>query len=532
MRRSAQVSPARTAHRPCGIRSPSMTGAEQYSQVPYDYRCFAQTQPCRLAFWARLHGIPASAPAAGRVLEVGAGPAVNLLPMLGENPSLQAVALDLHPPSVEAAHAAAVAAGVADRLTAAVHDVGDGPGAFGEQDFVIAHGVYSWVPNEARAALLRAYRQWLAPAGVGYLNFNTRPGNSIRADLRTLLLELTAGETHHAAKVKRARAVVRALERGVVGSSGVNTSVREALAWVNKVSDSILAHDLLGPYSEPTSFLEFARAAEAAGLRVLGASFDDDGSQRLPALVGQLSTELGLAPGETGLLHDTLLGTSYREVLVVRDDAPRAPAAFGGWAAARINFETADGKPAPNVDLKDGVRVHFSGLSGVRASADRALLKAALCELGAAWPAAVPLEELASRGAARLGRELLADEPNNLATAMMELHRARAVDLRVDRPNVAVAVSPTPLVPVSSRLQAPRGMIWSLHHAGITLPTAEGRWLVGAMDGTRTLGELVEAANENAAASGASTTAAKLSAELDSLLPKLQAAGVLANPLA
>jgi len=47
---------------------------------------------------------------------------------------------------------------------------------FGEFDFVVAHGVYSWVPPQVRDSLLNVCSKHLSPHGVGYISYNTFPG--------------------------------------------------------------------------------------------------------------------------------------------------------------------------------------------------------------------------------------------------------------------------------------------------------------------------------------------------------------------
>ncbi len=54
-------------------------------------------------------------------------------------------------------------------------------------DFIVMHGVYSWVGGEARRHILEFIRTKLKPGGVVYLSYNSLPGWSAHAPLRELL---------------------------------------------------------------------------------------------------------------------------------------------------------------------------------------------------------------------------------------------------------------------------------------------------------------------------------------------------------
>ena len=75
------------------------------------------------------------------------------------------------------------------------------PPALGRFDYIIAHGIYSWVPPAARDALFRLAAERLSDHGVMFVSYNVYPGCHVRqaawealhfhvdgiADLRTRL---------------------------------------------------------------------------------------------------------------------------------------------------------------------------------------------------------------------------------------------------------------------------------------------------------------------------------------------------------
>jgi len=50
----------------------------------------------------------------------------------------------------------------------------------GRFDIIMAHGVFSWMPDDARDAMLELCARLLSPNGVLYLNYNAHPGWTVR----------------------------------------------------------------------------------------------------------------------------------------------------------------------------------------------------------------------------------------------------------------------------------------------------------------------------------------------------------------
>src|SRR4051794_5748475 len=155
-----------------------------YDHVRYSNYPYAQTHPDRLATVATLHGLQPPDPFRARVLEVGCGAGGNLLAMVTATPGLEAVGVDLAAAPIAEARAAAAAVGVSnlDFRQADVRDLTDG--RLGEFEYVVAHGVYGWMPADANDALLAAIGASLTPSGIGYVSYNAQPGGYFRSMLR------------------------------------------------------------------------------------------------------------------------------------------------------------------------------------------------------------------------------------------------------------------------------------------------------------------------------------------------------------
>ena len=84
-------------------------------------------------------------------------------------------------------------------------------GELGEFDYVIAHGVYAWVPPPVRDALLAAIHAHLAPDGLAFVSYNAHPGGYLRKTLREAGLWFAQGEPGAEAVATRAQELYRYL---------------------------------------------------------------------------------------------------------------------------------------------------------------------------------------------------------------------------------------------------------------------------------------------------------------------------------
>ena len=228
---------------------------------PYDqvsYRTFPrrQTHPNRLAAVARLFGMQPAPVACCRVLELGCGDGGNLLPLAYHLPGSRFLGIDLAEQPVAAARRASAALSIGN-LDLRVADLRDLVPGGGEFDYILAHGLYSWIPAEVRDALLAVCRERLSPNGVAFVSYNAYPGRYPRRMLREILLQHIHGIGDPAARIAAARRLLAQLPG------------EEAAALLEQ-GDDILFHDDLAPINHALWFHEFAAHAGRHALQYLG----------------------------------------------------------------------------------------------------------------------------------------------------------------------------------------------------------------------------------------------------------------------
>ena len=175
-----------------------------FDRFRYPSRPFTQTHPIATGVFAALFGQRFAAFAASRVLEIGCGEGVNLVNMALGAPQAEFVGVDLAERPIALARAAARGCGCANVGFHALDLVDIGP-SLGRFDYIIAHGVYAWVPARVREALMRVVGERLSADGLALISYNTLPGSRLREAVRDMLLWVTKGVEDPNARMKLAR---------------------------------------------------------------------------------------------------------------------------------------------------------------------------------------------------------------------------------------------------------------------------------------------------------------------------------------
>ena len=240
-----------------------------YHQVPYLTLPMSQTHPDRLASVATMFGMVPAPVTACRVLEIGCGNGGNLIPMAHFLPGSHFAGVDL------AAEAVAEGRGWVDELGLRNLDLiamdlcEIGP-ALGEFDYIVAHGLYSWVPAEIRDRLLAVCRERLTPQGVACISYNALPGRHVRMMLREMMLYHTRDSTDPSERVQRARDLLRMTGEANLCSRAWQPMIEEEIASMLGGNPGWFFHDDLAPVNDSFYIRDFAAHAARHSLQYLG----------------------------------------------------------------------------------------------------------------------------------------------------------------------------------------------------------------------------------------------------------------------
>ena len=459
-----------------------------YNEVPYPSAVFPQTHPDRLAVMATLLGMSPAPVERCRVLELGCGDGWNLITMAHGLPGSEFTGIDLAAKPVARGTALATELGLRN-LSLREMDVADAAD-LGEFDCIIAHGLYSWVPQHVREKIMALCGRSLAASGVAYLSYNAYPGNHIRDMVRGMVRYHTAHFAEPQQKIRQARGLVKFLADAKEPREVYHELMKQELERLVGYTDAALFHDDLSSINQPFYFHEFMADAAPHGLQFLAeADVLDNRRGTYPPQVEAVLAGLDPADivGQQQYL-DFLKCRAFRQTLLCRSGVPLTRDVPPERACGmRIAGEIRAVSPTP--DLHSRAAEVFCGPKNAEIETDHPLVKTAFAKLSALWPECVHFRELLAHAMAELGHagaEETARDTVQLAAALVQAHGAGFIEFRMHRAPFTIEPGEKPRASALARLQLGYGdRVTTMRHRVARIEDDLGRELLRLMDGTR-----------------------------------------------
>ena len=287
-----------------------------YDDVPYASYPYAQSHPCRIAATASLLGLTPRDIETASVLEIGCAAGGNLIPMAAAYPKAHFLGIDLSSKQIDQARARAKRLGLAN-IEFRHQDVT----SFGKPDrgydYIICHGVYSWVSDPVRNAILGLCASNLTADGIAYISYNVLPGWRPRQVVRDAMLAHVADIADPAQRLEQARAFIDFLKDNAP-KSPYGEAIREVASWLGSMGASYVFHEFLEIDNAPCTFKDFMKAANRNGLVFLG---ECELRSMLPENYGAVAPTIRTLGGNDVVAAeqyiDVFSGRTFRQTLLV-----------------------------------------------------------------------------------------------------------------------------------------------------------------------------------------------------------------------
>lgn len=232
-----------------------------YSELGYKSMPFPYTTPATLEAYAALVGISAPNPKTARVLELGATYGGNIISQALFNPDATFVGIELSQEQVEKGNEVIANAGLTN-VSLVQSDIASIGSEIGTFDYIIAHGVYSWVDDGVKEALLRLIDEHLAEDGIAYISYNTYPGWHTMDEVRQLMMfsNRDKAQFNHKEKVLHGKTIGSIVGSQILKYDNLkerNSKFLGALRSVMQKDEYYVGHDHLEPNNDPVYFYQF-----------------------------------------------------------------------------------------------------------------------------------------------------------------------------------------------------------------------------------------------------------------------------------
>lgn len=287
-----------------------------YDDVPYTSYPYSQSHPSRIAATAALLGVSTKDIEIANVLEIGCAAGGNLIPMAAAYPKARFLGIDLSGRQIDEGRARVERLGLSnielrhqDVVTFARPEQG--------YDFIICHGVYSWVTEPVRNAILALCASCLTPEGVAYVSYNVLPGWRPRQVVRDAMIAHVSDLTDPAQRLNQASAFLAFIKEHAPASP-YGDAIRDVASWLGKMNASYIVHEFLEHENAPCTFRDFMRTANQHGLVFLAES---EIGVMLPDNYGSIASTIRKLGGSDIVAAeqyiDVFSGRTFRQTLLI-----------------------------------------------------------------------------------------------------------------------------------------------------------------------------------------------------------------------
>jgi SAM-dependent methyltransferase len=310
--------------------------------VGYTYGFGREMAPAWLELCARVAGWkPAEGSGRRRYLDLGCGQGMGVCLLAAACPDIDFVGIDFHPEHIDHANGLAAEAGLtnvrfqqADFLDLAER----WPVELGAFDYVVMHGISSWVSPQVRAAIVSCLRSATRPGSLVYNSYNAQPGwlGTMPFQHITQRIKATSGKSGRAV-IDDSVALFDRLRSGGADTFRILPGLRAQLDAVKGKNTAYLAGEYLSEHWHPFWHSEMAEELAEAGLSYAGPATVAEAM--LPAMLPPPLRDTVLAQSDAGLredVQDFVINQSFRRDIFCRDPWNGAGKSLEALADARL----------------------------------------------------------------------------------------------------------------------------------------------------------------------------------------------------
>ena len=242
-----------------------------YNAIPYHSLPVSYTYLPHLAGLGRLFGLETVNPEQCRVLEIGCAEASNIIPMAWHYPQSEFIGIDLSEVQINKGQQLIDSLSL-ENIHLYVQDIVTliNNHSLDKFDYILLHGVFSWVSIEVQQAILIAAKSSLSDQGLVYISYNTYPGWHAQMVLRdAMILYCSKYKEPEQKKAKIPEAIHYLKGFFQAADNEFSNYNMKRLTALQQHSDSYLFHEFLEAHNHPLYVKDFIKQADQKGFQYL-----------------------------------------------------------------------------------------------------------------------------------------------------------------------------------------------------------------------------------------------------------------------
>ena len=289
-----------------------------YDETPYKSKTFYYTQPGRQQMVLKLLGFLTPNLENARVLEIGCSFGGNIIPFALENPKADIVGIDLSCVQIDEGNRIIEYLGL-ENIRLIHQNVLEFDKKLGKFDYIICHGVFSWVNEEVQRGILNVIKNHLSENGSAILSYNTYPGwknLEVARDVmlfRDEMLKNRGEQINEENAVKYGRGAIEFLSQFSV----LNEKIKAGITDITEKDDYYILHEYFEENNKPMYLYDFSKMLlEHDLIHVV----DSDLMKTFPNISEEIEQKLTAECGDDNIAkeqyYDFLLDRQFRVSVV------------------------------------------------------------------------------------------------------------------------------------------------------------------------------------------------------------------------
>lgn len=243
--------------------------AASYDAAPYQSFPFKQSHPAHLFTLGTLFKMQPTPVENARILELGCSGGGNIIPVAAHYPNTQFLGIDFSQTEINLGTTQIKELGLKNIALRhqSILDFGKEDGLF---DYIICHGVFSWVDENVQQKIFQICKESLKPNGIAYISYNTLPGWNMMTSIRDLMLWHTQAIEDPQNKIAQARMILKFITDGLAEDiSPYAQFLKQEIKVLSKQADNYILHEHLSYYNKALYFYQFMEHASKHQLSYL-----------------------------------------------------------------------------------------------------------------------------------------------------------------------------------------------------------------------------------------------------------------------
>ena len=250
-----------------------MENKNTYNELLYKSNPFHYTTPALLETYGRLYGLTPKDSRKARVLELGSSFGGNIISQALYNPEAEFIGVDLTAEQVKKGNEVIEKIGL-QNIKLIEKNILDINEDFGKFDYIIVHGVFSWVPENVKEKILKICNENLTEEGIAYISYNTYPGWKEPDKIREMMIyankyfpEISLGD-----KNQRGKSFVSIVAEQMKSYPDIFEKKGDFIRQIEEVvnmADYYVAHEYLEYFNNPLYLNEFVDLLKKENLQYI-----------------------------------------------------------------------------------------------------------------------------------------------------------------------------------------------------------------------------------------------------------------------